>query len=425
MTQPVDLRELARGLAKFSTVASRVLSDFYYAQDGPAWKQVIAGASGLGAVLDAVLPDESRHERLMRQGYSLVQTDMGAFFCALLHASELPRHAIRSAGGAARTVVWDLPADGSVAAIYDEDEFQAGPYVRPKDSSMLSDALRKVVWARSRDLMLTASRAAAEFQDARYQLDVMPELSARYHGDPSVEWTANRLRRRQGQTRTMLLVGPTGVGKSMLARWVAREVAGEDAKVLKIASGALATVKLHDVLALVDHLRPTVLLLDDVSPASAPWEGEETDYLGLFEALRGRAQLVIGTVMQDRAGRSVDSRDGADYFSGMRPGRVDEVVHLKRPSPKLRERILLDYLGGVDAAARIGLGPALLSEIVAATDGLTGAYLMDLAVNRLMVHGVATWKSEVAALKRQAPRPARPRRAIPNKKLRLTEVVDG
>jgi hypothetical protein len=159
-----------------------------------------------------------------------------------------------------------------------------------------------------------------------------------------------------------------------------------------------------------------VLILDDVAQIRG-WQGDAFS-LALFEALRGPAKLVIGTLMEDHGPRQHGGSE--DYYPGMRPGRMDEIWRLKRPDPDVRRAILAETW---TPPATPG-GAKLLAEILEATGGLTGAYLAELG-HRLTLHGTKTWKSEVAALHRMAPKERKPQKVRSRRGKTVTlDVVD-
>lgn len=66
--------------------------------------------------------------------------------------------------------------------------------------------------------------------------------------------------------------------------------------------------------------------------------------------------------------------NGASYSPGVRPGRVDEVVALRRPDAAERSEIidLVVHHSGPELTA-------IVDEVAAMTEGLSGAYLAEVA----------------------------------------------
>jgi energy-coupling factor transporter ATP-binding protein EcfA2 len=218
-------------------------------------------------------------------------------------------------------------------------------------------------------------------------------------GEPGLDWFVGRVRRHEGDgTRTVMLVGASGSGKSTLGRLVARELGLGAKRTLKVSSRVLRALPMNNLLDAISMLCPDVLLVDDV--AGMIYETEHGSGAGnaaellldFLESLRGRVQLAILTFMADRIG-SGDDGGGVRYFQGLRPGRIDEILTVKRPSPRVTEKILAHYL--VDPAAA-GLTPAMFRDAArrCSKAGLTGAFLCEVA-RRIRVHGAATYKGEI------------------------------
>lgn len=407
------LKEAQRWLS----TTDKVLAAAYHARGGNVVSQVLAGASVTGAVLNAFIPQKSAHDRLSQRDFKVVETSIGMFFCDALYRSSLPRSEIR-VDEQTRIVTWQDQGTDVVAAVYDRDDFLAGPYVLDGDSSHLSRILSRVTWASDRDLVFTASvsqrgRRKRSDEDTKYRLDVMPPASP-YIGEPGVDYYVQRLRdhEKRGRTvrgRSMLLVGPSGVGKGVLARNIAQQLRDSEGRILEISNEALSATSTQDVIDLATYLQPSILLLDDLD--LFPGEGTPDMLLALLEAIYGKVRLLIGTVMhQDdedapfRYRFSSNKEPGSLYVHGIRPGRIDEIYKLDPPGDEVRERLLLSYLDGID------ISPAILRQVVRATAGLTGAYLSEVA-HRIRIHGLENWKKEVVAVKTAA--------FVPRKKKKL------
>ncbi len=415
---PPTRADLTRATDALCT-ANEVLETLRNARDGGGLSQVLAAAGVAGTVLNALWPEASAREQLRTEGFRDAGLGLGKFFSEILRESDLWRTERRLSDDArilffgTRTGVaadahhlagdlGPLSPQNEVAIVLRGDAYASGPYAR--DPKALGRLLRQVVWQAGADLALHADGVSPSQEEenyrapaggASYRLTPLPEPPA-YVGSPGVDWYAARLARHEGQTRTALIVGPTGLGKSLLARCVARAV-HPLGRSLKVSGSALAACPVGDLVALVTHLGPDVLVLDDVAQIQN-WTGDDHS-LALFEALRGPARIVIGTLMEDREMRN------NDYYAGMRPGRVDEVWRPKRPDPGLRRLMILAALG--DAA----VPEKVLNEIVVKTEGLTGAYLVELG-HRLRLHGYRTWRSEVQSLRRMSPTARKVKRRV-------------
>lgn len=406
-----SVREVVRRSSRWLRVADEVLQAVHNAREGALFSRLLAVASGTGSILRAILPYQSPQDMLLEQGYTRVRTGLGGFFCRLLSQSSLP-HEGEIAGEFVRIVTWDLPGHPkALAAIYENDELADGPFVKGSPD-LLGQAISDIVWADGQDIMLTSTKAIDGFQQAgsadnrrgaEFNFTPLPAPGV-YFGSPDINWFTSRLTRHKGETRSMLLVGPSGVGKSTLGRLIAAGVGG--GRLLKISGRALDRCTTTDVLDLVTFVQPSVLLLDDVTKLH-DGGGTSEQLLELLESVHGRAKLVVATLMLENGyGRVRRDGDGSNYYSGMRPGRLDEVVEVKRPDKRIREEILLHYLGGKEKAEELGVTKGVLAAIVAKCEGLTGAYLREV-VHRLEIHGVGKWTAEVASVKAAAPSGAR------------------
>ena len=313
-----------------------------------------------------------------------------------------------------RIVYWSLPdRPRAVAAIYEADEISSGPYVLRGGTDALANVLQGAVWRNGNSLMLTSSTTFMAGRSSRQIVLEPMGPPGIYRGEPGIEWWTNRLKRHTSP-RALLIVGVTGIGKSTLGRLLAQEVLGSDARTLKIAASVVSNVPHADLLHLASFLKPDVLLIDDFQfndeDSMRERKGTVDDGgLALLEALHDRVKFTILTHM---TGRDVDIDDGdqgSGYISGLRPGRVDEVCYLKRPSPRVIEQILHDHLDGPEGVVKLGIDAALWAEIVDRCFGLTGAYLVEVA-RRLKVYGLERWKSEIDEIKRQCPWDPRERR---------------
>lgn len=411
-------RRLVRDAGRWLWAANDVLSAVHRAREGSLMSKGLAAASIAGKAISMIFPVQTPRDQLIARGYKLSPVGLGSFFCSRLMASSPGRTvSIDGDEDGARFVFWDAPGEpDGVAAVYEKDRWLDGPFVKGGRNELLAAAIEPATWTGD-DLMVGVGRSLLR-REREETLELMPmKPPGVFIGEPGVEWFVERLKRHGDETRSMLLVGPTGCGKSTLGRLIARNLLGKG-RVLKIASKALAQCEAADVIDLVVTLRPDVLLLDDVSMIDTDRYHRMNDHhqmLELLEALHGKAKLLIATLMSEARGRGFalqrpdQDPDGANYFSGMRPGRIDEVVIVKTPSPSVRDRILLHYLGGEEGLSALSITKGVFSDIVRRTDGLTGAYLGEVA-HRLKVHGVKNYKSEIQSVKAAAPSSLGPRR---------------
>jgi len=399
-------RRLVRDAGRWLWAANDMLSAVHRARDGSLLSKGLAAATIAGKAIGMIFPEQTPRDQLIGRGYKPAGVGLGSFFCTRLMISGPGRTvAIDGDEDSTRFVFWDAPDEpDAVAAVYRKDQWLDGPFVKGGRDELLATVIEPSTW-QGRDLMVGVGRSVLR-RDQEETLELVPmKPPGVYIGEPGVDWFIERLKRHGDETRSMLLVGPTGVGKSTLGRLIAGNLHGKG-RVLKISSQALKLCTAPDVIDLVLTLRPDVLLLDDVSMIDDRRHEHSGDHqmLELLEALHGKAKLLIATLMNEPGRRRDEDhdRDGANYFSGCRPGRIDEVVIVKKPSPRVREQILLHYLGGEEAGAAIGVTKGILANVVKRCEGLTGAYLGEVA-HRLKVHGVKNYKSEIQSVRAAAP----------------------
>lgn len=402
-------RELWRKSRRYVTVASNVLRDLYYVRDGSRLAKVTAAASIAGHVADAVYPELSIEEELVLQGYHPVATPLAGFLCELVERRGHPARTFER--GSDQTVkVWEDGIRG-VAAVYRGGEYESGPYILADDDSLLVDTSVGELWGQGTDLMLECAPSSKKERSRyrSYAICSIPDPGP-FIGEPGPDYWAKRVAAYGGRPRTMLIKGPSGVGKSVLARHVGRLAAGGAARTLKVTGEVVRDFGASELRDIARFLQPTVLLLDDLDVEKSNQYGDGSGnmldaLLGTFESLRVDGCLVIVTKMETVR---VDSpRRGEHYIEGMRPGRVDELVLLPVPDDKTRDAILRHYYQecSVDPLPSDRAHKA----IVKMTAGLTGAYLKEVA-ERLSVHGAGSAKDEIVNILLTAPDPPRKKR---------------
>jgi hypothetical protein len=244
----------------------------------------------------------------------------------------------------------------------------------------LALALRDTSWRASGQLRLYA----LDEDMLEIQLVPLPPLD-----DLAGPTVLEELELRVGEARgsTVLVRGPSGAGKTTVARRLAARAMGPGARLLQIPSEILGVLEASQLREIVSILQPDVLVIDDIV-----FGEDEPDLLTRLEAVRTDRTFVVITQMT--APGEIDDgvpEPGSLYRPGMRPGRIDEIVTVRAPDEDGRRAILAHYLG---------MEPPSLA--VSATAGLTGAYLKELA-RRIRARGTDHLEEEIAALLAQAP----------------------
>ena len=400
------LYKCQRGLSR----ADGVLHTLYQARGGGRVSTAVAAARLVGEGLDYFFPEMTPSEILKHRGYERFPGALGLFCLDTLQGSDLEKTEERLTEAAVLVKVegaaWVRFVEAK-ARVHEQKLHSARGgdelWVEKGQSEAVLSAVRDIVWNAHSELQLTV-RQKGFFSslegDVRGDWKLI-ELGAHglYIAQPPLEHWVERLEAYQGYSRTLLLIGPSGVGKTVLVRLLAASFG--HTRLLKITSSAIKRMVAGDLLDLVDALKPSVLLLDDV-PLNDGGPEASDDWLALLEALHGRCRLTALTFMEDpgqvyRRGQGGEGK-GRNSFGGIRPGRVDETARLKAPDKRIRRAILEAY----GSEERLGLTGEDWDKLLEATQGLTGAYLREL-VDRLAHHGTKKWQKEVESLLWQSP----------------------
>lgn len=389
---PPWLKNLKRNLHWFEA-SGKLLQTVYAAREGGPLSLGLAVINAAGVILENVVPDESVWGWPHRHGFVEHDTCIGEFLCDTLLKSGEP-YQIMAADLSNMVIVWSC----GVAAVYSRNgEHQGGPYLdagAPGAERNMLRAIQDYVWRNNHDLMLIPKTGGRRGYTEGWDLDPMQSLG-RYVGKKDPDWYAHRMRAYGDRPRTIVFRGPTGVGKSVLARHIARKLGHGEAKTLKIASSVLHDLRHNQLLALVRYLEPKVLLLDDLDLEN---RSNTEKFLAVLEVLRTPDCLVIVTMMTMPEHVEREPKPGSWHFPGMRPDRIDEMFTLYLPDEDERYEILAEYLKDVRFKKKT------LRKVAQRTENLSGAYLMEVA-RRLIVHGFDEWEREVDNVLWTAPAP--------------------
>jgi len=377
-----ETRQLRPRLA----LVREVLDIAWRFREGGALGRIVTAMSVAESLLDRMDPPLEPAERLHRHGLRAAPLVLERVWGRLLgqRTGTARRLGPVAADG---EVCFHWPDEGVGMVRWPEHSPDLFVTERPDGLEGLGRLLREVVWRRGPALQLrhavaVSGRWRGSVEYVQFERSPPPGDIV---GDDVVDRVVARVRARGGAT-TILLRGPTGVGKSCVARRVVSALRGPDARLLQIPGSFLDQVSVSALLEIVELVRPAVLLLDDVE-----FDAHGRMLLVLLEALRDPAITVVLTEMLTPGEPTDGCAPGQLYRAGMRPGRIDEIVTIGPPGEAQRRAILRHYLGAEPPA-----------ELVRRSAGLPGAYLKELAA-RLSGRGFGALDEELPHLLAQAP----------------------
>jgi len=385
-----------KGKQRWFKAAGKVVEMSDATREGGPISKLLGSAIATSEIVNIFYPSDSPWSYFGNRGYQSIDTAIDGFVCELLMSSNLERQLV-AASLTDQAYVF-TSGNINIGAIFSGDKYSGGPYLENGKFEDIVGILQEIVWEKDSSLMLSAKENDHYSYRGSNKFGVNPgqepgPFLGMVHNPESF---AKRLARYGREPRTVLLRGPTGVGKSVFAKHVASYSAGHNAKTLKIASSVLGNCSFEQLIAMVHLFKPTVLLLDDLSLSNT----EKTEgFLSLLEALRDPECLVIATVMTSSADDpDKEPKIGDWHFPGMRPGRVDEVLTFHLPNEEERNLILRYYLGKNTEEVI-----PHWDEIIKLTDQLSGAYLGEVA-RRLVVHGFGNWEQEIKSILYTSPK---------------------
>jgi len=383
--------------SRLFAAAGKVLEVSSYIRTGGPIQRTLGAMVAVKEVIDIFYPADSPWGFFASGGYKELNSPIDGFIAELLMRSNLQRQMV-AADLTTQGFLFYFNGEPLVGLIMQGRDYVRGPYLpMGEEETTIKEVLRRVVWDIGPDLMLSAKADSLNTWKAsgKFDLNEMappgPYLGLRH--EPLA--FAKRLAKYGKAPRSVLLRGPTGVGKSVFARHVATHSAVSGSNTLKIASSVLEKCSFNEVVYMVKLFMPTVLLLDDL----ALDDGTKTEgFLSMLEALRDPDCLVIATMMTS-GGDDPDKEPemGDWHFPGIRPGRIDEIETFYLPCEGERNLILRHYLKAGDEPLDNW------DEIIKKTEGLSGAYLGEVA-RRLTIHGFDSWEREITNILRASPK---------------------
>lgn len=218
-------------------------------------------------------------------------------------------------------------------------------------------------------------------------------------------WRQGRIAWSQ-MTRSLLIHGEPGTGKT----WLARAVAGSAGLPLVTASLAewQAAGHLGDMLremraafARARSAAPCVLILDELDAAGSRASGDRHAVSYRAQVIAGLLQELDGVLGLDGVLVLATTNDARAIDPALlRPGRIDRVLALPRPSPAAVRAILSRLVAALPATVRGAIGSADLDRLSRRAAGRSPAELdaaLREAQSRAREAGRAVAASDVAA----------------------------
>jgi hypothetical protein len=359
------------------------LTELHKARDGGSFSKTMAALSISGLILERVAGRPTALSVLEHLKFNEMESPVSGFLCDMLNR-ETPTEIMNF--HTEEILFWG--EERSLAAIYTcTGEYHRGPFIRGGEEEFEKRIIRNI-WDKGKDLALHQAEGFRYYYKCSGKFETVPVLPpGPYLGKKDHEYYLNRLRRYGDTPRTILIQGPTGSGKSVLARHVSRGL-GVSGRALKVEGDKLSIWNSANLPELVKYLQPSTLIVDDLQ-----FGNDIVPLLGILESLRVEGRLIIITRMVDL---SEKIKRGDSFIEGFRPGRIDEVINLYPPDREDRDLILRTNFK--DNIPR----EEIYSLILDKTKGLTGAYLAEIA-KRISLYGEEHWEEELESILYFAP----------------------
>ena len=304
--------------------ASRVLESLWHARGGGRLATGLAGVAALGAVVDLVYPAPGPWRAIQEYGFEHRTFALSVFIANTLLTFTDPE--VVSSDEESKAYLWRDESGAPAFGFYVRGDDRADLFIGPRGDDLLRKILQ-AVWDQGSELVVHRTPTK--------DLTLTPLATlGPYIGGRTPDYYVKRLARYGPGPRTILLRGPTGVGKSVLGRHISAGLGRGASRTLKISSEALKSCEGDEILSLVQWLRPTVLLLDDLELGDP---SQTSTFLALLETLRDPDTLVIVTMMISHHWEDVTPDRGSWHLPGMRPGRIEETFTLYLPEEEDRE----------------------------------------------------------------------------------------
>jgi len=172
-------------------------------------------------------------------------------------------------------------------------------------------------------------------------------------------------------SRGIILAGPPGTGKTMMAKWLAAH-----SEITCVLISAEMIGGRHDIkrcYEIARKLSPSLLIIEDIDTAGA-LDRRASDHPLLGEFLQAMDGVVPNHGVITLA--TTNHSDKIDPAIADRPGRFDRIIEVGLPRKNQRYHILKQLLEKMDLDDTVD--SSAINSLAKASDGLTGAWLREL-----------------------------------------------